>query len=137
MIIVLAAAVSAPLAPALPPADLVFAATAIDPEIAARCADAAPCRDSAADEVKRLRLAYTNTATTPDQRMKLLTMIDEERARGGVDWPGIATRYFAWRTLSTSGPQVIQVPRGPVTTTRCNSGGYGRFHSTTCTTSTQ
>lgn len=133
-LLLIAQAVAA-VTPVMPSTEAVFDDPVIRQEIAAHCAKTATtetCVLATSSSVSRLRYAYASSATTADQRMKMLSLIDADRARGAVDWAGIGAGYFSWRGNVTGDTQrhiakLRQQQPAPATSTvetRCWSGYY-------------
>ncbi len=133
------------LTPALPDAQVVFDDPKIPMEIRERCAPTGlpdQCRAAINADVARLRSAYASAATTPEQQLKMLTVIDDARRMPAVDWTGIASRYFAWRAIANGDvarewAKARSSQRSTTIETQCFSYGGRYYSSMRCTTSQQ
>ena len=124
---------AAPLVPVLPAPSVVFDAARADSDIMKLCgSENRRCVETQQANITILRERYEAKTTTPEQKVKLLSIIDGERSRGPLDWMIVRTAYTQWLEATGALPK----PSYPVparNSTRCVSRMSGGVYTSECT----
>lgn len=123
----------APLTPALPTAAAVFDSANVQADIDRLCgAGNRRCREVQEANISLLREKYEERRTPPDQKLKLLNLIDNERSHGVLDWMIIRSEYTKWMQAKGLAP-TPSYPAPTRNTTRCTSRMSGGVYTSECT----